>query len=58
LLNTILSYNADALEVERHLFITNILVQLIGFWAVAMIWDSLTWRRKTQTNSLLFLNLI
>ena len=46
LLNAILSYNADALEVERHLFITNILVQLTGFWAMALIWDSLVWRKQ------------
>jgi len=50
-LNAILSYNADALEVERHLFITNILVQLTGFWAVALIWDSLTWRKAEVSNS-------
>lgn len=41
ILNALLSYNADALEVKRHLFITNILVQLIGFWAVVLIWDEI-----------------
>ena len=46
LLNVILSYNADALEVERHLFTTNILIQLTGFWAVALIWEALKWRIK------------
>ena len=46
LLNAVLSYNADALEVERHLFITNILVQLMGFWSVALIWDSLQWKKR------------
>ena len=49
LMNVILSYNADALEVERHLFITNILVQLTGFWAVALIWDALKWRIKLHS---------
>ncbi len=44
LLNTILSYNGDALEVDRHLYTTIILVQLIGFWAAALIWDALEWR--------------
>jgi len=44
LLNAVLSYNADSLEVERHLYITLILVQLTGFWSVALIWDALTWR--------------
>lgn len=48
LLNVILSYNADALEVERHLFITNVLVQLAGFWAAALIWDSLVWRKDLK----------
>lgn len=45
-MNAVISYNADALEVERHLFITNVLVQLTGFWAVALIWDALKWRNK------------
>jgi hypothetical protein len=47
-LNAIISYNADSLEVQRHLFITNILVQLIGFWAVTLIWDSLVWRSRLK----------
>jgi hypothetical protein len=46
LLNAVLSYNGDALEVDRHLYTTMILVQLIGFWSVALIWDALEWRRK------------
>ena len=48
LINAILCYNADSLEVERHLYLTNILVQLIGFWAVALIWDALIWRTNMQ----------
>lgn len=41
LLNVFLSYNADALEVERHLFITMIVIQFIGFLSVTMILDVL-----------------
>jgi len=37
--NVFLSYNADAMEVERHLFITLIAVQLIGFISLALILD-------------------
>jgi uncharacterized membrane protein YphA (DoxX/SURF4 family) len=37
--NVFLSYNADALEVERHLFITIIAIQMIGVIAVALILD-------------------
>ncbi len=48
LLNVIISYNADSLEVQRHLFITNILVQLIGFWALTLIWDSVGWRKSLR----------
>jgi len=45
-LNALLCYNADALEVRRHLYLTTILLQLTGFWAVSLIWDSLEWRRS------------
>jgi len=41
LLNVFLSYNADALEVERHLFLTGIMVQMIMFISLALIGDSL-----------------
>jgi hypothetical protein len=37
--NVFLSYNADALEVERHLFITMIAIQLTGFISLALILD-------------------
>jgi hypothetical protein len=47
LMNVILSYNADALEVDRHLYSTIILVQLVGFWAVALVWDSVKWRGRS-----------
>jgi len=39
LANVFLSYNADALEVERHLFVTMIAIQMIGVIAVALIFD-------------------
>ena len=38
--NVLVSYNADALEVERHLFVTNIVVQLCGFLSVALLFDA------------------
>jgi len=38
--NVFVSYNADALEVERHLFVTNIVVQLCGFLSVALLFDA------------------
>lgn len=50
LMNAILSYNADSMEVERHLFITGILVQLTGLWAIALIWDALVWRKKQNAD--------
>jgi hypothetical protein len=37
--NVFLTYNADALEVERHLFITMIGIQLVGIMAVGLIVD-------------------
>ncbi len=37
--NVFLLYNSDALEVERHLFITMIAIQLIGFISVGLILD-------------------
>ncbi len=39
--NVLLSYNADAFEVERHLFITNIMVQLISILSLAILADHL-----------------
>lgn len=38
--NAFLLYNADALEVERHLFFTNILIQFIGLLVTIFILDS------------------
>jgi len=41
LMNVFLSYNADALEVERHLFMTMVMIQLISFISLALLGDSL-----------------
>ena len=38
--NAILLYISDAIEVERHLFITNIIIQFIGILLVSFIFDS------------------
>jgi hypothetical protein len=46
--NVFLSYNADALEVERHLFITMIALQLIGFLSLAVILDNIDIVRKSS----------
>ena len=39
-LNTILIYNADSLEVERHMFITGIMIQILGILSVSIILDT------------------
>jgi hypothetical protein len=39
LFNALLMYNADALEVERHMMLNNIVVQFICFWAIGLILD-------------------
>jgi hypothetical protein len=58
--NIFLSYNADALEVERHLFITMIAIQLIGFISLALILDhvntqspSPSWKASSMRSSVL-----
>jgi hypothetical protein len=38
-LNIFLLYNADTMEVERHLFITMIMVQFISIWAFSLVLD-------------------
>jgi len=43
-LNAILLYIADTLEVERHLFITNISIQFIGILSIVLIFDSKTFQ--------------
>jgi hypothetical protein len=40
-LNVLLSYNADTLEVERHLFITGIMIQFLSIVALALILDNI-----------------
>jgi hypothetical protein len=50
--NVFLSYNADALEVERHLFITLIAIQLIGFISVPLILDNMFRKPVTGRNVL------
>jgi len=41
MVNVFISYNADALEVERHLFVTVVMIQLIVFLSLAILADSL-----------------
>jgi len=41
-LNAFLLYSADALEVERHLFLTNIMIQFSGIYLITFILDSKT----------------
>jgi hypothetical protein len=38
-INIFLLYNADTMEVERHLFITMVMVQFISIWAYSLILD-------------------
>ena len=38
-INALLSYNADTFEVERHLFITNIVIQFLGILLTALLFD-------------------
>jgi len=38
--NALLLYNADAMEVSRHLFITRILIELIGFISISLVLGS------------------
>lgn len=40
LFNVFLLYNADSMEMERHLFITMIMVQLLSIWCVGLLLDS------------------
>jgi len=37
--NVFLNYNADTMEVERHLFITMIMVQLLSIWSLSHLVD-------------------
>ncbi len=44
--NILLLYNADAMEVERHLFITNIINQIIAFFCIFIIVENFTLIKK------------
>ena len=44
-LNALLLYNADAMEVERHLFITQIFIEIIGFLGLALLLSSENFRK-------------
>lgn len=46
--NALLSYNADSLEVERHLFVTQIIMQLIGILCCFIILDLLIEKIKNR----------
>jgi len=46
--NALILYNADALEVERHLFITNIMIQFMGIYLITHILDSKNFSRFTK----------
>jgi hypothetical protein len=48
MVNVFISYNADALEVERHLFVTVIMIHLIVFLSLAILADSLFINRTHQ----------
>jgi hypothetical protein len=39
--NVFFLYNADKLEVERHLFLTEVIIQLLTFWGLAVILDNI-----------------
>jgi hypothetical protein len=43
--HVLISYNGDAMEIERHLVTTNIMVQLLGFFSLTLIFDSIDYRR-------------
>jgi hypothetical protein len=49
--NAYLSYNADAMEVERHLFFTRMLSELIGLISLFLIIDFLIgyWKEKRKS---------
>ncbi|MEI6885034.1 MAG: hypothetical protein WCO02_11145 [Bacteroidota bacterium] len=47
LFNVYLIYNADTMEVSRHLFITLIMVQLISVWIVGVLIDELVKKMRS-----------
>lgn len=46
--NAVLLYLADAIEVERHLFITNIMIQFIGILLASFIYDNYNYKTKKK----------
>src|SRR5258706_455697 len=42
--HVLVSYNGDAMEVDRHLITTNIVVQFLGFFSLVLIFDSINYR--------------
>jgi hypothetical protein len=48
--NVLLCYNADALEVERHMFITNIMIQILGLIGICAIIEELAYRFSKTGN--------
>jgi hypothetical protein len=45
LLNIIITYNGDSLEKDRHLFITNVMIQFLSLWSTVMILDTINYDR-------------
>lgn len=48
--NSIISYNADALEVRRHLFITQIIIEFLNILSVILVLDNfyLFWKNRLK----------
>jgi hypothetical protein len=42
-----ISYNADALEVERHLFITGVMIQVLSIMAISLVVDGI-WTQRAE----------
>jgi len=47
LFNVILIYNADTMEVERHLFFTQVMVEFLSIWTVGLLIDELILKIKS-----------
>jgi len=50
-LHAILSYNADAIEVERHLLATGIIIQFLGFFSLALLLDLIDYKKLRMFTS-------
>lgn len=44
--NILIVYNADAMEIGRHLYTTNIMIQVLSFWGTALIIDSVQFKKR------------